>query len=258
MSQKITTDIKLSQQTRKKIKDIEDRVEQKYKAIDIKSCLITIDRFCDKKDSHEELSENVTIEDWLVEYKAFKEKQGSCLEKPSDNFFTNRDKIHEIKQQFGTATTLFFVDTQLVVNIEKFFSGLLLSYMTIFDKNSKRLEVDSTLVFTETEDQKTHQSFHRLRDKWYAHTEINSKKNSLVYQILNDKIKFHEDKFHVQDEYFANNYKKLYSCTTKLLKYIENDICKRISKLEKNLPEKDKTILKEYYKTKETENNHIK
>lgn len=246
MPEKITEDIKLSQQTKKIIKDLEDRIEQKYKALDILCCLKTIHE-CNPEDKNYQYQPDTNMEEMAQICEQLNNNQEFCAKKQSRENYSDFDTLHEIKARLGTATTLFFINSQLVINMEKFFSGLLLSYMTIFDKNSKRLPVDSNLIFTK-EEKEYHDSIHRLRDKWYAHTENRNGRHQLTYLVSENKIKFNENGIHKQPEYYVKSYKTLYLCTNKLYQYLTKDISERTYKLEQNLPKEDAAKLIEHYK----------
>lgn len=236
----------------KRLSRVEDRIEQKYKAKDILCCLHSIHKFFDKeKESKYQLSENIKKDFQNIFEELNKNNEISNAE-PLSQVHADRDTIHEIVERIGTAATLLFVDTQLVVNIEKFFSGLVLSYMTIFCSTKSRSRIDATEVFNDREIE-YHKEFETLRNTWYAHTEDEAGRHELTYIVSEGNIKFKENIYQSQPEYYTTYYNKLYICTEKLVLYIENDIKKQISKLEQNLSEQEVNKLIDNYNQKNRE-----
>ena len=80
----------------------------------------------------------------------------------------DRNNIWDAVRRNGVAMVLSFIDVQIVANIEKFFAGLVVAYVTMFNKG-QRAALPADKIFANDAGLKAlHTRFYDLRDKWYA------------------------------------------------------------------------------------------
>lgn len=238
----------LDKKQKNKLKAIEDRIEQKWMAYTIIMSLNVIDSIISPQPPPnippETLSELEDISKELAKALPVDIMRKSPLD-------VIRENIWSAVNQIGVIGVLSFVDSQIVLNIEKFFSGLVVSYVAMFNKG-ERAALPADKIFSKNEPLKIkHERLCDLRNKWYGHVELKNGRHSIRYKLNENRDIIFNTASHSSPEYHSDEYKNLRACTAFVHNYICLDIDAKINELLNEMTEVQKGILQRYWDSKQ-------
>ncbi|WP_146255408.1 hypothetical protein [Azospirillum sp. TSA6c] len=239
----------LSNEQKFKIKAIEDRIEQKWKTLDIILSLNVINGIAGpvtpppmperSKELLEDIEENI---------KKLSQALGIGKTEEISQLDIDRKNIWDAVNRYGIAVVLTFIDSQIVTNIEKFFAGLVVAYITMFN-SGQRAQLPANKIFAGDADlQALHKRFYDLRDEWYAHVGRNDGRHNLKYRIdESGKIFIDKSGEQITPEYHLSEFSNLFKCAIRVSSFIETDIDERVSDIMSSLDGNQKDILSEHW-----------
>ena len=239
----------LTKDQKHRIKTIEDRIEQSWKAQDIILSVNVINGIAGPA-SPPPMSEECErlLEDMAASVKHLGNALGVCSAEEMLQFDIDRNNIWSAVRRYGVATVLLFVNAQLVTNIEKFFSGVVVDYVTMFNKG-QRAALPADKIFANNLNIKAlHTRFYELRNEWYAHVERQDGRHILRYRVdKSNEIIIDKIGERVAPEYHLSEFANLYKCANHVLLFIDKDLDEKIAELMKTLTAPQKDILRRHW-----------
>lgn len=163
------------------IRSLESYHELTYDMLDIQNSIIAINRVApqDHKAAGDKYSQ-CQIDENLAE--ALKEFSVSYAKAEKNPVQKMRDALEEIKRDFDTATILLFLCPQFYLSVETMMSGAVVTYIKAFNSSTGRSKLDANDVFAENPALKAfHMNLEELRNKHFAHTELQANKHYLQF-----------------------------------------------------------------------------
>lgn len=229
----------------RKIKSLEDRIEQRYQVYQLRQSLLAIAEVIEPNpvpDRSYPLSPDLL----------------ACMDEilkdapPPTQVDKDRDAISEMVRRSGKIYVLAFLSPKLWQSLEVLFSGIVVSYIQMFSGGDSRSMLDHSRVFKDNEGLKAaHDKFSILRNKQYAHKELEHDRHQISY-FVDDQgaIAINVDGAQHSKEYHLNLCTDLLQCLTEVSSYLKQDIKERSENLIKNLTENQKLFLLGHAKSK--------
>jgi len=166
---------------------------------------------------------------------------------PPTQFDKDRDAIWEMARRSGKEYVLAFLSPKLWQSLEVLFSGIVVSYIQMFNGGDGRSKLDHSHVFKGNDNLKAaHEKFDSLRNKQYAHKDFEDDRHQLSYFIENqDVIAIDVDGVQHIKHYHFTLCTDLLRCLAKVSSYLKQDIKERGESLIEILTEEQKLILLE-------------
>ena len=235
----------LDKKQERTVKLIEDRIEQRWKALDIILSLNVINSIAGPVPPPSMLQKSEQLlQDMAQNAKHLAHALGVGKTEEMSQFDIDRKNIWDAVRRNGVAVVLSFIDTQLITNIEKFFGGLVVAYITMFNEGQRAaLPVDK--VFANNAGIKAlHTRLYDLRDDWYAHVGREDGRHALAYRVDEcDKITIDKNGEQTTPEYHLSEFVNLFKCTNHISFFIDKDIDEKIAKLMETLTDHQRDIL---------------
>ncbi|HYD70562.1 hypothetical protein [Azospirillum sp.] len=244
----------LNKQQSHRIISIEDRIEQSWKAIDIMLSLNVINGISGSAPPPPMSQKSKQIlQDMDASAKHLAEALGAGKAGAMSQFDIDRNNIWDAVRRNGIATVLSFIDVQLVTNIEKFFAGLVVSYITMFNHGQRTALPADKIFANKTDLKELHKRFYDLRNKWYAHTELEEGRHILKYRVDEEgKITIYKMGEQITPEYHLSESFNLFKCTGQVSLFIDKDLDEKISALMETLTVTQKDILVHHWNHENT------
>lgn len=235
------------------VKIVEDRIEQRYKAIDLILSLNVINGIVGKNPDELTDAQRQILEDgapFMEElHRAICKGEETQLDK-------DRRAIWDMVRRGGVAYVLTFVDSQIVTNIEKFFVGLVITYVAMFT-SGRREPLKVSDVFVEGSSEETlHQYFFNLRNTWYAHNTRPDGRHRLKYSVdQSGALIFDKNGEQITPEYHNTQFKNLFICVMHTMDFIEKDIDARVQSFMGTLSMAQRDTLCQHWKAQQSQTN---
>lgn len=169
------------------------------------------------------------------------------LEKRTD-FQKKRDEFQDFISVLGKRTALLFLSSGLVHSLEYLLSGAITTYVKSFNSSTGRSRLKAKDVFKDNvELLDSHEYIIVLRNKHYAHVDIEANRFFLKFQKNNDENGFKIDKNMSHNTVnFSENFKysKFLKCINVNIIYLEKSISAMTKTLYKKLSSEQKELLK--------------
>lgn len=238
------TDFVSDKSLQRKIKSLEDRIEQSYQVHQLRQSLLAIAEIIEPNPvpmSTLPMSPDLdaSIEEILKD---------APKRKPHDK---DRDAIWEMVRRCGKDYVLAFLSPKLKQSLEDLFSGIVVSYIQMFAGGDGRSKLDYSCVFKGNDDLKVaHEKFDDLRNKQYAHKEFEDDRHQISY-FVNDQgvIAINVDGVQRTRHHHRAGCTDLLQCLAKVSSYLEQDIKERSENLIEKLTDNQKRVLLNSYKT---------
>jgi hypothetical protein len=235
----------LCDQQKHRVKSIEDRIEQSWKALDIVLSVNVINGIAGPVPPPPMSQESERLlQDMAANAKHLANALGVGKTEETSQFDIDRNNIWDAVRRNGVAVVLSFIDTQLVTNIEKFFSGLVVSYITMFNKG-QRTALPADKIFANDAGLKAlHTRFYDLRDKWYAHVVREDGRHALRYRVDEQgAITIDKKGEQITPEHHLSEFVNLFNCAYHVASFIDKDLDEKVAALMKTLTQPQKDIL---------------
>jgi len=228
----------------KRVKSLEDRIEQSYQVYQLRQSLLAIaeiiepDHFSDR---------SIPLNSDLL----------ACIKEilkdapPPTQVDKDRDAISEMVRRSGKLYVLAFLSPKMWQSLEVLFSGIVVSYIQMFSGGDSRSMLDHSRVFKDNEGLKAaHDKFSILRNKQYAHKELEHDRHQISY-FVDDQgaIAINLNGAQHSKEYHLDSCTDLLRCLAEVSSYLKQDIEKRSENLIKNLTENQKLFLLDHAKS---------
>lgn len=228
----------------KRIKSLEDRIEQSYKVDQLRQSLLAIAEIIEPNPAP---VRTPTLTPDLL----------ACLEgiikdaPPPTQIDKDRDAIWEMARRSGKLYVLGFLSPKLWQSLEVLFSGIVVSYIQMFTGGDSRSMLDYSRVFKNNEYLKTaHGKFVTLRNKQYAHKEFEDDRHQISYFVdEQDAIAINVNGVQRSKDYHLALCSDLLRCLASLSSYLKQDIKESSDSLINSLTENQKLFLLEYAKS---------
>jgi hypothetical protein len=232
----------------KKIKSLEDRIEQSYQVHQLRQSLLAIAEIIESPPVPER---NLPIHPDLL----------ACFDEilkdapPPTQLDKDRDAIWEMVRRSGKLYVLAFLSHKLWQSLEVLFTGIVVSYIQMFSGGDSRSMLDYSRVFKDNAALKAaHEKFGTLRNKQYAHKEFEDDRHQISYFVDNQgAIAIDANGAQHTKHYHISLCKDLLQCLAGVSSYLKQDIKERSEGLINNLTENQKLFLFEYAKTTQTQ-----
>ncbi len=219
-----------------KIKTIEDRIEQKYQALDIQSSLLAINEIISDPPKPKKESQ-LTPELLALLSELPKESP------PHSQLDIDRDHIWDMIRRHGKLYVLGFTSSRLILSLESLFSGLVISYMKIFSP-AGRAQIEYTKAFSDKKDLKIiHEKIKELRNTHYAHQENEDWRHTLHYFNENENLIIDTNAPHHSPQFHVNLLDDMLKCVNTLIIFVEGDINSKWNDLVKSLTAEQRAFL---------------
>lgn len=213
--------------------------------LDIENSIIAIDRVAPQdhkagdKYSQSQIDENLA--------KALKELSDSYARAEKNPVQKMCDALEEIKRDFDTGTILLFLCPQFYLSVETMISGAVVTYIKAFNRSTGRSKLDVNDVFAENPDLKAfHMNLEELRNKHFAHTELQANKYYLQFirkakeKIVTLDRKPPHEKIQFYREINLIDFNK---CVHQTIYFLQRKIDKLSTTIESALTEEQKEIV---------------
>lgn len=228
----------------RRIKSLEDRIEQSYQVHKLRQSLLAITEIIEPNPFPRR---SLPLNPDLL----------ACFEEvlknapPPTQVDKDRDAIWEMVQRSGKIYVLAFLSPKLWQSLEVLFSGIVVSYIQMFSGGDSRSMLEYSRVFKNNEGLKAaHEKFSILRNKQYAHKEFEHDRHQISY-FVDDQgaIAIDVDGAQHSKDYHLDLCTDLLQCLAGVSSYLKQDIKERSNNLIENLTENQKLFVLEYAKS---------
>ncbi|MFA4629732.1 hypothetical protein P2A10_13475 [Xanthomonas perforans] len=222
----------------RKLRKVEDRIEQGYQVEQLKRSLIAIiDIVGEKREPARTLpSSKGAIE---AMQKLLRDNA------PPSELDLDREVIWRMQRKAGTEYVLAFLSPGLWGSLEELFAGIVVFYQQMFTSSSRAM-LNEDRVFAGRNDLKVmHDEIKRVRNKQYAHKELEHDRHRISYFIDSQGgIKLDVDAAHSTTQYHATLYTTLFHCLCAVDSYLKKDIRSLADNIVSSLTEVQRDALK--------------
>ncbi|HGX3311281.1 TPA: hypothetical protein ACNH8R_002306 [Pseudomonas aeruginosa] len=214
---------------RNKLKQLEDRIEQSYQVHQLTQSLLAITDIVGPKP--EPIQTSPLSEDLVGAMNQLLQDAP-----PPRQLDVDRDAIWDMQRRAGTGYVLAFLSPKLWMSLEELFAGIVVGYQQMFTRSSRET-LDEDQVFAELVDLKsTHDKIRRIRNKHYAHKELEHDRHHISYFIDEQgAIKLDAGGAQNTIHYHATLSMDLIKCLRAVASYLELDIKSRSDHIVGNL-----------------------
>lgn len=138
-----------------------------------------------------------------------------------------RDNIWEYKDKIGVYGVLMFLENRLAMSLEQLLNGAVVKYSKAFNESQRRSVLSPKKIFKNNpECLEFHNYLIELRNKHYAHTELELGKHMLAYVESEDdeKIEFVTDSHTSQEFWPKFDYLRFYQTVEVVREYLKNEM----------------------------------
>ncbi|WP_417743940.1 hypothetical protein [Salipiger sp.] len=225
-------------ETLKRIKHLEDRIEQQYSCHEI---LTTITALADIYQPPTSEPSPSGCPEFLKPF---------ITDNPKDTIDKDQGDIFRIQKEHGTLYVLALLSSELWQGLESLFAGALISYCKMFNSGS-RLRLEPNKIFREHPLYlNQHNALMELRNKNFAHKDTLNDRHHLHYFVEEpDKISIDSCAPHKSYEYHLKELQPLINCMALTSKFIAKDIDEKKESLIDRLNAQQREVLLEHWKT---------
>lgn len=228
------------------IGSLESYHELTYDMLAIQNSIIAINRVApqDHKTASEKYSQYKIDENLVAILKELSDSYAKAEKNPVQKM---RDALEEIKRDFGTAEILQFLCPQFYLSVETIMSGAVVTYIKAFNSSTGRSKLDANDVFAETSDLKAfHMDLEKLRNKHFAHTELQANKHYLqfVRSTEDNIVKLDRNPSHETTQFYRDiNLIEFNKCVCQTITFLRRKINDLSSTIESLLTKEQNKIL---------------
>lgn len=224
-----------------KIKSLEDRIEQSYQVHQLMQSLQAIAEIIEP---HPAPKQKFPMPPDIPA--SFEEILKDAP--PPTQLDMDREAIWGMVRRSGKMYVLAFLSPKLWQSLEVLFSGIVVGYIQMFAGGDGRSKLDHLRVFKGNEDLKlAHEKFDNLRNKQYAHKELEHDRHQVSYFVDNQGvIAIDIDGVQHTRHYHLALTMDLLRCLAEVSSYLKQDIKERSENLIKELKKPQKLVLIEY------------
>lgn len=226
------------------INTIESYIEIEFDIIstrEILDVLICMDKKSEKQHIKLDPKAQLEIDTLAKEFEIYKE--------PENDFNRIRNNIEEARTTLGLYTTLMLLHSGLSLNLELLFSGAILNYYKAFNASKRgRSTLEPNIVYKDHKDfLELHQEIKKLRNKHYAHADLEANKHLLTFLLSKNQKKINfELSSHINSEYWHQfDCKTFYNMTVHLQEFLKTKIELKATQAQEELSESQKEKLQQ-------------
>lgn len=223
-----------------KLKQLEDRIEQSYQVHQLTQSLLAI---ADISGPRPEPIQPLPMPEGLAE--AMEQLLQDAPE--PTQLDKDRDAIWEMRRRLGTQCVLAFLSPNLWMSLEELFAGIVVGYQQMFTSD-KRVQLKEKDVFAGQEElKKIHEKIEYIRNKQYAHKELELDRHCISY-FIDGQGAIAIDAGGAQNSihYHHTLCMELIKCLQAVASYLGQDIKSRSNHIVGNLTDEQRHVLREH------------
>lgn len=153
------------------------------------------------------------------------------------NSIDMRFDLWRIKDKLGVFNTLMLISPKLVLNLEMFFSGAIITYSKAFKSSQRRSGLNYQKNLGDNNELLDfHKKIIELRNKHFAHSEFEYNKHILKYILTEEKNINLEISSHTSSEFWSSfDYGLFFKLINEIKKYLSNEINSKIATIKSKL-----------------------
>lgn len=163
-----------------RLKTLEDRIEQSYQVHQLTQTLIEIVEIVEHRQS---LARSTEVSQEVMDtLRTF--VQDTPVPEHMRQLNADRDAISDMVRRNGKGYVLGLLSHRLRFGLEVLFAGLVVSYIQMFEGADGRSKIDKRKFFKRNyEIENAHETFDMLRNKQYAHKELDFDRHRICYTV---------------------------------------------------------------------------
>ncbi|AZD00634.1 hypothetical protein [Pseudomonas chlororaphis] len=221
-----------------KIKGLEDRIEQSYQVYQLTQSLLAISDIIDSKP--------VPKQDFPLPAELVEAMKLLLQDAPAPTQLDrDRDAIWEMRRRAGTQYVLAFLSPNLWMSLEELFAGIVVGYQQMFTSSNRAPLKEKDVFAGQNELKAVHQKIECIRNKHYAHKELEHGRHRVAYFIdEHGAITIDAGGAQTIIHYHLTLCPDLIRCLLAATSYLKQDIKSRSDHIVGNLTEEQKQALR--------------